>query len=540
MAKQYAVAGVGGYPVFVNSGSARQDAIGSVFVNEPGVGGFSLSGTTAAYTFSFPSASLLGPVTLSGTVAAYSFSFPAAALAYSGGNNLAGDVASYTFSFGGATFIGPLNATVVAYQFHFGSATLNYSGAARRGGRVGGFGGMGGSFGRLGGSTHSPFSSSGSFTVGIAANRAQVPTAVGSIAANATSIREHFSHPDAAISSLQFVDVGWFYNSSGVPVNADSRSIKRYVEYPQGTFTQITWSNATSVTVGAGVTVVSDMVGVIIPAGTKFWERTVNLTSTVTNFPLIELPAASTTLSVDDGNDAADKGNSGTIAPSSGVTTFGAAAVMGTIGIANARGFVIVGDSIPFGQGDISSVGTKDGSGFLARALDTHGYPYVKITRSSMRAVQFVSSLALPTAFINALSFTDVIQQLGINDLFTGSRTQAQLLADHQTIYGLFTGKKIYQTTLTPISSSTDSWATTTNQTASAAGTMAQINSVNSAIRAIPANVNAVLEVADAAMSARDSDIWNAPPSVGQPMTQDGTHPKSFGAASIAATISPI
>lgn len=533
MARQTIAFGVGGFsPVFTNQGTTRQNIAGTLFLDESGATAFTLNGTTATYAFSFPSAVLLAPVMLNGTVAAYAFSFPAATLTYSGGLSLNGNAAAYTFSFGQASFTGPLNATVVSYVFSFGSATLSYSGASRRGGGGGGFGRMGGGFGRMGvrggGGSSAP-----AFTVALAANRAQVSTAVGSIAANTTSIREHYSHPDGAITSLKFVDVGWYYDSNGTPVNADSRSIKRYVEYPQGTFTQITWSNATSVTVGAGALVSSDMVGVIIPVGTKFWERTVNLTSTVTNFPLIELPASSVTIGVDDGNDLTDKGNSGTITVSSGVTTFGAAAVMGTVGVANARSFVIVGDSLAFGFGD-GGIGAKHSSGFLARALDVHGYPYAKITRSGMRATQFLASLAAPTAFINALGFTDMIQSLGINDLKTGSRSQAQLLADHQTIYGLFSGKRIYQTTLTPVSTSTDGWATTANQTPDPSGTLSQINSINAAIRAVPANVNVVIEVADACMSARDSDIWSAPP-VAAP---DGIHPNTAKQALVAAAIS--
>lgn len=373
----------------------------------------------------------------------------------------------------------------------------------------------------------------GASTLGLAANRTDMPVGVSSIAANNTCRREHFSHPDGALSAIQTVDVGWFL--SPVPTTADAYTIKRYIEYPANTFTQITWGGgATSVTIGSGAVVKSDLVPISIPAGAEFWERTVNLNATVTNYPIIQLPSLATNLGVDDGCDAADKGNTGTIA-AGGSNFTGAAAIMGTINKANARGFVFVGDSICFGFGVDTGIGAKGGSGFLARATDVHGYPYARLCASSWSAQNLASNLTLPAAFYAQIFFTDVIQQLGSNDLANLSRTQAQLLADHQAIYGLFPGKRIYQTTITSRTTSTDSWATTANQTISTVGTMSLLNGINTAIRAGVANVSAVLDVADAQMTARDSDIWATPPTP----TLDGTHPNTTSHAAIAAAIAP-
>lgn len=369
-------------------------------------------------------------------------------------------------------------------------------------------------------------------TFGLAANRTSLPTQITSIAANTTCRIEHFAHPDGALTSIQTVDVGW-YLSGGAPANADAHTIKRYIEYPASTFTQITWSAATSVAVGAGSVVKSDIIPLAIPAGTKFWERTVNLNATVTNYPAVQLSVAgAVTLGVDDGCSASDQGNSGTIAAGGSSGFLGAAAIMGMIQAPNARGFVLVGDSIGFGIGD-SGTAAKGGLGFLARALDVHGYPYVRMVVTSWTAQSLAANLTLPAAFLAAISYTDAMQELGVNDLANSSRSQAQLLADQQTIYGLFSGKRIYQTTITTETTSTDGWATTGNQTISSAGTLSQLNSVNTAIRALPSNVTAVLEVADAQMSARNSDLWVAPPS----QTGDGIHPNTTSNANIAAAI---
>jgi hypothetical protein len=63
---------------------------------------------------------------------------------------------------------------------------------------------------------------------------------------------------------------------------------------------------------------------------------------------------------------------------------------------------------------------------------------------------------------------------------------------------------------------------------------MADLTGLNTDIRAGLANVYAVLEAADAAMSARDSNIHKAPPAG----TTDGTHMNSTRVALIAAALS--
>lgn len=381
----------------------------------------------------------------------------------------------------------------------------------------------------------------GGRTFGIAGSRFQAHTAVASIAANFTSLRNHYASPDGDVTDLYCVDTGWYINSSFVAQAGDNRTIKRYIECPAGVFHLVTWGAASPRTItGIGGSIKSDRIissvtgmPLIWPRSSWLGERTVNLNATVTNFPLTVLPAASTALGVLDGNDVTDKGNSGTVAATSTTNTFGSVAIVGTIMAANARSFVVVGDSIPDGTGDVSSVGAKGGSGWVARMLDKYGYPYLKITKGGQSASDIAASHASMAALINLVSFSDAIITPGVNDLRLG-RTQTQVLADQQTIYSMFTGKRIYQTTITPRSDGTPDWSSLANQAAKTDGNMAALNSVNAAIRAVPANVYAVIDAADAAMSARDSDIWTAPPAA----TLDGTHPTSVKAAAMAAALS--
>jgi hypothetical protein len=365
----------------------------------------------------------------------------------------------------------------------------------------------------------------------IAANRTQLPSSVAVITAPFTSRRSHWAHPDGAITNLKFIDIGWGYNagaSTEANLGTGTRTIKKFVEYPVGTFTQVTWGGGnTTVNIAPGGQVVSDPVAVTIPAGVQFFERTVETVSATV--PIIEMPAAHDTLGLPDGNVAgSDLGNSGTVPQGSTVSTIGSSAILGDVAVANAISFVGFGDSVFWGQGDISSVGSKGESGWVRRGLR---YPCVFIGRSGQSVQSVVSVTTKLTAFKNALGFSHVINQFGINDLASASRSQAQLLADFQTLYGLVSGKFIYQCTIGPRTDTTDAWATVANQTVRTDGTWSLLTSINTAIRAGLANVTGVIEWADAAMTARNSGKWRAPPI----WTTDGTHPNSLAAASIPA-----
>lgn len=378
-------------------------------------------------------------------------------------------------------------------------------------------------------------------TTGLIANRGQIPTNVTTIANNTTSRRKHWSHSAGSVTNIRCVDTLWYLRSSTLqPAAGADRTIKRYIEYPAGTFHQVKWSGAANLAMtNAAGTYKSDIVmssvtgePLTIPAGTAFYERTVAVVGGA-NFPVIETPAAANVLGLEDGNDLTDKGNSGTISVSTGVNTFGSAAFVGTINATNARSFTVFGDSIAFGQGDVSSVGSLQGSGWIARLLDRYGYPYTKIALGGQTVQAAAGSTASVAAFLAQINFSDAIFEYGVNDLRL-SRTKAQIEADLQTMYALVGAAHIHQTTITPRSESTDSYATVANQTPKTDGNMADLTPLNADIRTGLSNVDVVIEAADAAMSARDSNVWGGP----FPPVLDGTHPTSAKAAAMAAALS--
>lgn len=106
---------------------------------------------------------------------------------------------------------------------------------------------------------------------------------------------------------------------------------------------------------------------------------------------------------------------------------------------------------------------------------------------------------------------------LGINDFMSGS-TDVQIRASLETLWEELVerGLRVWQTTITPRSTSTDSWATVENQTAL---NMPGRGTLNDYIRTIPSPLTGIVEIADVVESARNSGKWKAA------YTADGLHP---------------
>lgn len=349
---------------------------------------------------------------------------------------------------------------------------------------------------------------------------------------------EHWAHPQGAISNLQFVDLGWGFANVNAVASGSNITIKRYVEYPAGTFTAVTWASAASVAVNANASVISDKTTISIPAGAQFWERVVITAISGTGAILqINNPGGNTsnaTLGLSNGQVAGDFGNTGTVAQSGGATSnFSAAAIIGDVAVSNARAFLIVGDSITYeGRGDISSMGSKNGSGWAQRLLDPH-YAWNKFGRGGQAATHIVGdapTLTFLRAFLNLIpnAYTDLMLLYGRNDV--GVRTAVQIVSDFNLLQQQFDwSAKRHIGTVVPATTSSDAWATTVNQTPDAFASI--VNTLNTSIRnGLPWVNGQIFEVSDAVSSSRDSDIWAAPPI----STVDGVHPNSLRAIAIS------
>lgn len=384
----------------------------------------------------------------------------------------------------------------------------------------------------------------GASTQGIAATRGQAATLLQGAAAaiGFTFKKEYWTSPQAEVSNLVCLDVGWYINDSNLIVAIPAAiTIKRYWEYPAGVFTPVTWAGAATAIIAADTTTVlkSDPCPIKVPASTRIWTRTVNVSAATRQFPLSQLPAVPTIIGTTDGSDGTDKGNTGEIPPSSAsVGTFGPIAVLGDIGAANARSFIVEGDSLVVGSGDITSSGPRGSSGWIARKLDLV-YPSVRFAKGGISAQALATSANRTpiNAVLAQTPYTDAIVCAGTNDLSGLSQTVAQTLASLQLMYGKYVGKRVWQMTLGPRSTSSNSFADVLGQTERTDGTWALLDALNAAIRAVPAPLVGVVDRAAYAMSGLDSGLWGGPfpPEVLLVPTTDGTHEASVKAAAMAA-----
>ena len=115
---------------------------------------------------------------------------------------------------------------------------------------------------------------------------------------------------------------------------------------------------------------------------------------------------------------------------------------------------------------------------------------------------------------------------LGTNDL-SGGLSAAQLQSSLLEIWAALAaqGCRVLVCTIPPHTNSTDTWATTTNQSpvnaSYSAGSGSARGQINAFIRAAPASgrgVFGVIDVSDAVETQRDSGLWRTG------FTNDGTH----------------
>jgi lysophospholipase L1-like esterase len=368
----------------------------------------------------------------------------------------------------------------------------------------------------------------------VAANRTVTPGSVSAaITVPFTYYSQHCASPEGDISSLQFIDLGWYWFDNGtiiVPTNiGGTYTFDRFVEYPinSGVFTQV---QSGAVVADGGQLKSTASIGPTILKGAAFGVRTVITAVTGAGVvPLHAIPAAPSVLGLFEGSQAGSFGNSGTVPVSaSGADRFGPAAIMGTVAKAGARAHAIVGDSITaIGQGDTLSTGPNGGNGWMARALDPV-CAYTRIGRQSISAKDIAAGGSKLTTLIGALGYSHVGAFLGTNDFNARyNRTAAQCSTDCGTIMGMFsnTGVTKYQGTVGGNSTSSDGFKTAGNQTANATQ-LAQVPTFNPAVRAIPAYLNGgfVVDYGAFAVPVIDNCKWRAP----YVMTADGTHPNSY------------
>lgn len=367
--------------------------------------------------------------------------------------------------------------------------------------------------------------------LGQVANRSYNPTSVTGPVGGPVTFRSIHTAAEA-LTQLQVVYGNWavLTNSSSPSGTGSEVPAKNTIqlsvnlEFPVGNVVgSFLFGGATSYTFPANTAEnkISDVLnGLNIPAGAKFGLSGTMIVGTTTGgtgsgFPYTRLPNG---VLID--TSATEFINNNGSVQSSALGVFPLAIVAPTTRAAVAA----VGDSRVVGQGgDITSNGN---TGEIAGAV-APAFGLITIATPSDRAAYFTTKASKRRELLQYV--THVIYQLGINDLNAGNSTASELAGYDATNIQSFrdAGKKVHATTIAPITSSTDSWATLENQTIS--GTNAPRVATNQARRAAGWNgVVSTFDTATAVESAQDSGKWAVNGNANF-LTADGIHETQAG-----------
>jgi hypothetical protein len=324
------------------------------------------------------------------------------------------------------------------------------------------------------------------------------------------------------VSQVQLIFPNWYANNSAPGADA---TITASIEYPVGTFTQVTFSASASGTIPNGSTLTSDPVNLAIAKGDAFYSR-----SYFTSTAGIIYHGQVNTLSL---GERVAFGVSGIVDMTMGGTVPAGSdigyAPLAIIGQTRVPSFALLGDSKVAGVGDTVST-TTSAVGELARSFG-NDFAYINLGFTGTTAAQIVAQGASGPRVLAGLYCSHVICELGVNDLPRGA---APILADLQTIRGFFPGRPFVQSTITP--KTTGAWTLADGSDQTVTAQESSRVSLNASIRAIPSGFAGFLEIADQVESARDSGKWKAPG-----YTADGLHetPTGYLAIQNSGAINP-
>lgn len=320
----------------------------------------------------------------------------------------------------------------------------------------------------------------------------------------------------ANITAIRILVANAFTTDSGGPETTlgASGDYTASIEYPADTFTQITWSASATKTVADGATALSDYVTVSIPLGATFWVRQWIHNTGGIMFNAFRNAALG------------DKFNTAAILLTD-ITMGGVQIDVGDyclmplaiIGMTDKASIVIVGDSIGAGYLDTQSADLLQG--LIAKAFDT-SVPFANLSTNSIRASNFTSVAPIRASLFPYCSHA--IIQVGRNDLSVGGDSPATIKTSLETLIAVFPAR--VKKTVCPLmmtSSSTDSWATTANQTTNS--NESDRVSINTTIRAsgVTGQNNGYFEVIFPVESANNSGKFKVDGTANK-YTSDGIH----------------
>jgi|GEM_PF-1851851 len=331
------------------------------------------------------------------------------------------------------------------------------------------------------------------------------------------------------ISSIQVIFPNFYCDSQLGELDAGNVSITASIEYPVGVYNQLKFSGAVAGHIPTKSYLASDPLTIFIPDGARFfvknfWVGTSAVLQSVPSLtalaPTIE--ACQTWLS---GGVDSTMSNTSITATNSGLV-LGPVAIIGKTAKDT---YWLAGDSRMIGINDPPN-SINGGVGEVERAIQLdHGYINAGLSGERLYYMNFNAGW-----YTNRLALSQycskVISNLGINDCLDGWPWATPEVCINYFADTKFAGKPVYWATLTPNSTSTDSFTTLANQAPNF--TNGTRISINNTIRAGGYHLAGYFEVADVVESARNSGLWKAPG-----YTTDGLHGTALGNTNITPSI---
>ncbi|QXT35545.1 SGNH/GDSL hydrolase family protein [Sphingomonas sanguinis] len=310
------------------------------------------------------------------------------------------------------------------------------------------------------------------------------------------------------------------------------------VEYPLGTFTRLTWNGAAMGMVADNAVGLTDLVPlpVAIPPYARF-----RIAGDYRYLSGGTVPSCGWSNVCDRGmGDEYQVGTTDDFTMNATVLGSGPANAVFPVlvrGRSDRPVWGVVGDSITAGVGD-TLFDPSGGRGLVGRALAEWG-PHLNYGVPGDRATWYAVGSTRRRQMLALGGATAAVLQLGINDITSG-RTATQLAADRATIRSALSGVSVYDTTLPPTTSSSDSWRTAANQTVAPSST--QRTAFNTALRSGPMPGSAgVIDIAGHLETSTafehgpvlDGGVWNPRFMAGG----DGTHPSTAGLIAVKPVV---
>lgn len=294
--------------------------------------------------------------------------------------------------------------------------------------------------------------------VGQVATRCFIPDSTFASVTGWNARTAHYARDN--ITSLQVLFPNWYVPPAASETSqGGTKTITASIEYPAGTYRQLKFSGSTSIVTADGASAISDPLAVDIPAGALFFTKCYQVNAVGIQFCSAGSPAINLALGDMLNNTNADEtltasvdGAVGVIAPPAAIFARTRRPSIGIIGSSRSMGF------------KDATVDATGNTGYCRLFGDRFAYTNMAVSSDTMLAVTTSTKrLALLRTYCSHLWIDP-----GLNDL-NGGASAATVLGYITSVAATWSKySKVIVNDEGPFTTSTDSWSTTVNQTASA------------------------------------------------------------------------